>query len=102
MRKKFYLGTAFLFGALSLSGCGLTSQQDVTLGFDAASAAVGVYASSPKADPKVVAHLSQLLATAQAAYAAYQAAAPGSTMEATALNAAIAALVEYEATAGVK
>ncbi len=87
---------------LLLSGCGATAQTQVT----EAEAVLGVaaaletaYAAQPSADPKVVAQLRGLLSAGQAALATWQASAnPG---DAQALNAAIAALMAYEASTGL-
>jgi hypothetical protein len=89
------LGVAFL-----LAGCAGTTQAnatDLTLALDVAATARGVYAARPDADPKVVAELARLLAAAQAAVASYQTST--SPADQAAAQAAISALVAYEASA---
>jgi hypothetical protein len=71
---------------------------NLTVALDVAATVEGAYAARPAADPNAVAELSRLLASAQAAVAAWQ--ASSSESDQAIANAAIAALVEYEATAG--
>jgi len=84
-----------------LVGCTTTTPEqaaDLTVALDLAATVEGAYAARPTADPMAVAELKRLLDSAQAAVAAWQ--ASGSTSDRAIANAAIAALVEYEATAG--
>jgi hypothetical protein len=88
--------------ALALGGCSAGKSQvatDLDLALDVALAANGAYAARPTADPKIVANLSRLLAAAQAAVASWDASAKPEDQAVA--NAAIAALVSYEASAGV-
>jgi len=92
-----------VFGLLlSLCGCAASKPQvaaDLSVALDVAAVAEGAYAARPNADPKTVAQLSRLLSVAQAAVTAWQASTQPND-EAVA-SAAIAALVQYEASAGV-
>ena len=72
---------------------------DLNAGLEVAAALQTAYAAKSSADPKVVADLTRLLATAQAAVASWET-STSSTDEALA-NAAISALVAYEASAHV-
>lgn len=70
---------------------------DFQVALDVAATIEGAYAAKPTADPRTVAELSRLLATAQAAVASWQTSnSPGDQGLA---NAAISALVAYEASA---
>jgi hypothetical protein len=84
-------------------GCSNTTRPqlttDLTAGLQVATALEAAYAASPHADPKIVAQLTRLLASAQAAMAAFNG-STSATDQAVA-SAAIAALVEYEASAHV-
>jgi hypothetical protein len=72
---------------------------DLQVALDVAAVAEGAYAARPDADPKTVAQLSRLLAVARSAVAAWQASTQPEDQAVA--SAAIAALVEYEASAGV-
>jgi hypothetical protein len=87
---------------VTLCGCAGGKPQvagDLNVALDVASVAEGAYAARPNADPKTVAQLSRLLAAAQAAVTAWQASTQPEDQAAA--SAAIAALVEYEGSAGV-
>jgi hypothetical protein len=88
--------------ACALGGCAGGKPQiasDLSVALDVAAAAEGAYAARPNADPKTVAQLTRLLSVAQAAITSWQS---SSQPEDQALaSAAVAALVEYEASAGV-
>jgi len=87
---------------VALCGCAGGKAQvadDLDVALDVASVAEGAYAARPNADPKTVAQLSRLLSVAQAAVAAWQASTQPEDQAAA--SAAIAALVAYEASAGV-
>jgi hypothetical protein len=90
------------FGLLgAICGCAGGKAQvagDLSVALDVASVAEGAYAARPNADPKTVAQLSRLLLVAQAAVTAWQASAQ--PQDQAVASAAIAALVEYEASAG--
>ncbi len=94
--------TIAVLATVLLSGCGTGAQTQVAEAEGALAVAAALetaYAAQPKADPKVVAQLKGLLSAGQAALATWQASAnPGG---AQAVNAAIAALVAYEASAGL-
>ncbi len=84
--------------ALFVAGCSMTQPQaaaDLNAAFEVAAAGEAVYAAQPKANPKTVAQMSQLLAAAQAALITWT--SSQSAGDQAALNAAIAALVAYEA-----
>lgn len=88
--------------ALAVGGCAGGKPQiasDLSVALDVAAAAEGAYAARPNADPKTVVQLSQLLAVAQAAVTSWQASA--SPDDQALASAAVAALVQYEASAGV-
>jgi hypothetical protein len=96
-------GVIIIAGLASvLTGCAAEKPQvasDLNVALDVAAAAEGAYAARPNADAKTVAQLSRLLAVAQAAVTSWQ---TSSQPEDQALaSAAVAALVEYEASAGV-
>jgi hypothetical protein len=87
---------------VALCGCAGGKPQaaaDLTVALDVAAVAEGAYAARPNADPKTVTQLSHLLAVAQAAVTVWQA----STLpeDQAVASAAIAALVAYEASAGL-
>jgi len=87
---------------LALAGCangksGIATDLNVAL--DAAATAEGVYAARPNSDPQAVAEVARLLATAQAAAMAWQSSAKPEDQAIA--SAAIAALLQYEASAGV-
>ncbi len=88
--------------AACLAGCANTAQNeaDLAAAYDVAAAAEQAYAADPSANPDTVKQAAALLASAQAAFIAWQNAPAGSTTEATALSAAIAALVAFEAQIG--
>ncbi len=94
--------SAVVFGLIALSACTATKPQvttDLNAGLEVAAAVESAYAARPNANPKVVADLSRLLASAQAAVASWEA-STSSSDEALA-SAAISALVAYEASANV-
>ncbi len=85
-------------GALLLGGCAVTHTQaaaDLNAAFNVAAAGEAAYSVQPGANPKIVAQMSQLLSAAQAALVTWT--NSQSTGDQAALNAAIAALVAYEA-----
>jgi hypothetical protein len=85
---------------LAASGCAATKPEisaDLTAGLTVAAAAESAYAAQSSADPKVLAQLGRLLASAQAAVTAWQ--MSSSPADQAVASAAIAALVEYEASA---
>jgi uncharacterized lipoprotein YajG len=92
-----------LAAACLLGACATTSTQkvasDLSVALDVAATLEGAYAARPTADPKVVAELSRLLAAAQAAVTSLQ--ASGAAGDQAAANAAISALVAYEASAKI-
>jgi hypothetical protein len=81
-----------------LAGCATGQPEtaaDLNAAFNVAVAAEAVYAAQPSANQKTVAEMHQLLAAAQAALVSWtNAPTPG---QQAAVNAAIAALVAYEA-----
>ncbi len=81
-----------------LAGCSASTPQsaaDLNLAYNVAAAAEAAYAAQPGAKPNTIAQLAHLLSAAQAAMLTWQnSAAPANQ---TAANAAIAALVAYEA-----
>ena len=88
--------------ACALAGCAGGKPQiaaDLNVALDVAAAAEGAYAARPNADQKTVAQLAKLLAVAQAAVSSWQA-SPLPEDQALA-SAAVAALVEFETSAGV-
>ena len=92
--------TFFGMSAFVVAGCSLSQPQaaaDLNAAFNVAAAGEAVYAAQPAANPKVVAQMGQLMAAAQAALITWtNAQSPGNQ---AALNAAIAALIAYEASA---
>jgi hypothetical protein len=83
---------------LGLSACALTKQEqtvDANAAFNVAAAAEAAYAAQPGANPQKVAEAARLLSAAQAALLTWS--NSNSSDDATALNAAVAALVAYEA-----
>jgi hypothetical protein len=99
MRAGITVAVAFAF---ALGGCAAGKPQiasDLNVALDVAAAAEGAYAARPNADPKTVAQLARLLSVAQAAVTSWQT----STLpqDQALASAAVAALVEYEASAGV-
>jgi len=95
-----------LIGAASalfvLGGCSGNKPQiaaDLNVALDVAAAAEVAYAARPTADPKTVAQLSGLLTAAQSAVASWQASTKPEDQAIA--SSAVAALVEYEASAGV-
>jgi hypothetical protein len=87
--------------ALFLAGCAASKPAisgDLTVALDVAATIEGAYAAKPGSDPKKVATLSRLLAMAQAAVASWKASSLPSDQALA--SAAIAALAEYEASAG--
>jgi hypothetical protein len=87
---------------MMVAGCAANTQDAVAqanAAFDVAAALEAAYAASPSADPKVVTEFTRLLSAGQAALVTWQnSSSPGDQQ---ALNAAIAALVAYEATSGI-
>jgi nucleoid-associated protein YgaU len=87
-----------VLGLLALPACTLTKQAqtvDATAAFNIAAAAEAGYAGQPGADPRKVAEAARLLSAAQAALLTWSNSA--NPDDQAALNAAIAALVAYEA-----
>jgi hypothetical protein len=85
---------------LLLAGCSMTQPQaaaDLNGAYNVAAAGEAIYAAQPGANPKTVAQMNQLLSAAQAALITWTNAQ--SLGNQAALNAAIAALVAYEAAA---
>lgn len=85
---------------LLVAGCGATKPEvatDLSVALDVAATLEGAFAARPTADPKVVSELARLLATAQAAVASWQ--ASSSPDDEAIANAAISALVAFEASA---
>jgi hypothetical protein len=99
MRAGIIVAAGFAFAVGGCAGGKPQVASDLNVALDVAAVAEGAYAARPNADPKTVAQLARLLAVAQAAVTSWQA----STLpEDQALaSAAVAALVEYEASAGV-
>jgi hypothetical protein len=99
MRTKPVIALGLLVTLCGCAGGKAQVADDLNVALDVASVAEGAYAARPNADPKTVEQLSRLLATAQAAVTAWQT----STLpeDQAAASAAIAALVAYEASAGV-
>ena len=96
--KKVTAACAVL--SMSLAGCAADKPAvagDLRVALDVAATAEGAYAARPDADPARVAALSRLLATAEAAVAAWSASSLPSDQALA--SAAISALVEYEASA---
>jgi hypothetical protein len=93
---------ALLSAPVLLGACASKVQDevDLTAAYDVAASAEAAYAADPGADPALVKQAAALLASAQAALLAWQNAPAGSTTEATALSAAVAALVAFEAQIG--
>ena len=87
---------------LSLSACTATRPEvttDLNAGLEVAAALESAYAARPSADPKIVADLTRLSSAAQAAVASWE--ASNSSSDEVLANAAISALVAYEASAHV-
>jgi hypothetical protein len=83
---------------LAVAGCAADKPEvagDLDLALDVASTLEGAYAAKPSADPKVTAEFARLLATGQAAVAAW--AASNSPADQALADAAVSALVAYEA-----
>jgi uncharacterized lipoprotein YajG len=93
------LAALCLLGACSTTTSTQSVGNDLQVALDVAATVEGAYAARPTADPKVVADLSRLLAAAQAAVTSLQ--ASGTAGDQAAANAAISALVAYEASAKV-
>ena len=88
---------AFLTAA-ALTGCSASTPEltaDLTASYNVAAAAEAAYAAHPGANPKIVQQMQYLLAGAQAALFSYE--NSPSSGSATALKAAVAALIAYEA-----
>ncbi len=91
-----------LLAALCLSACAATKPEvstDLNAGLEVATALETAYAARPSADPKIVADLTRLMASAQAAIGAWEVST--SPADAALANAAIAAFVAYEASAHI-
>ena len=92
--------TASALLLLSAAACTMTkptAATDLNAGLEVAAALETAYAARPSADPKVVADLTGLLASAQAAVASWE--ASNSPADQGLASAAISALVAYEAAA---
>jgi hypothetical protein len=90
--------TLIAAATMSLAGCAASKQQsatELTAAYDVAAAAEAAYAARPGANPARVAQAARLLSAAQAAL--LTGSNSRSTADQTALNAAIAALVAYQA-----
>ena len=97
--SRFAIAALGMAMAAALPACTLTPAQqttDATMAFNVAAAAEAVYAAQPNADPKKVAEAARLLSGAQAALLTWSNSSAPSDL--TALNAAVAALMAYEAT----
>ncbi len=93
---------AGMLAVVSLSACTATRPEittDLNAGLEVAVALENAYAARPSADPKIVADLTHLMATAQAAVASWE--ASSSSSDEALANAAISAFVAYEASAHV-
>ena len=99
------INSLYVVGTLALtclSACTATKPEvttDLNAGLEVASALESAYAARPTADPKVVADLTRLMASAQAAVASWE--ASSSSSDEAVANAAISALVAYEAAAHI-
>ena len=85
-----------------LSACTATRPEvttDLNAGLEVAAALGSAYAARPNADPKIVADITRLTATAQAGVASWD--ASSSASDAALANAAISALVAYEASSHI-
>jgi hypothetical protein len=91
---------SIVMAGVFLAGCSMTQPEaaaDLNAAFNVAAAGEAAYAAHPGANPKTVAQMGQLLAAAQGALLSWtNAQTPGN--QAT-VDAAIAALVAYEASA---
>jgi uncharacterized lipoprotein YajG len=97
IRRLAPLAALGLLGACAATASPQSVASDLQVALDVAATVEGAYAARPSADPKVVAELSRLLAAAQAAVTSLQ--ASGAAGDQAAANAAISALVAYEASA---
>lgn len=82
---------------LGIAGCAVNKPEvstDLSVALDVAATLEGAYAARPTADPKVVAELARLLATAQAAIVSWR--SSKLPADQAAANAAISALIAYE------
>jgi hypothetical protein len=101
-RIKTFTTAALAAILLSAAGCATTRAQttaELNAALQVAAAVENAYSVQPNADPKAVAELTRLLASAQAAVTSIQTAT--GPVDLTAANGAIAALVAYEASAHV-
>ena len=101
-----YRNTFTRAGALLLvlvaAGCAIGKPQasaDLSAGLEVAAALESAYAARPGANPKTVTDMARLLQVAQAAITSWENST--TTADRAAADAAIAALVAYEASAGV-
>ena len=95
---KSILGVSCIAATLFVSGCGQsvqTQQSELQGSLLVSETAVAAYSASPKANPAVVCHMKQLLATSQAALTAWETSPAGNTAEQNVLAAAEAALTNY-------
>ncbi len=93
---------AAVLALMCLSACTANRPEvttDLNAGLEVAAALERAYTARPSADPKIVADLARLMATAQAAVASWE--ASSSSSEEAMANAAISALVAYEASAQI-
>jgi hypothetical protein len=92
--------TLLLLSSILVAGCAMSQPEaaaDLNAAFNVAAAAEAVYAAHPGANPKTVAEMSQMLSAAQAALVSWtNSPTPGGQ---AGVNAAIAALIAYEASA---
>ncbi len=91
---------AVVVSAAFLTGCSMTQPEaaaDLNAAFNVAAAGEAAYAAHSGANPKTVAQMGQLLSAAQAALVSWTSSqTPGNQ---AAVDAALAALVAYEASA---
>ena len=98
--RNFTTTAAAMLLSFCLVACAATKPNvatDLNAGLEVAAALETAYAARPSANPKVTADLAHLLASAQAAVAAWN--ASDSPTDQALASAAIAALVAYEASA---
>ena len=93
---------AAVLALMCLSACTAKRQEvttDLNAGLEVAAALERAYAARPSADPKVVADLTRLMTSSQTAVASWE--ASSSSSDEAVANAAISALVAYEASAQI-